>query len=203
LHAYKSRNYRFLVKPFLRFNLLVVVLLACGGLSLRAGPAQGTNAAPATGFATLAWAPSTANNVAGYFVFSGLASGVYTAQLDVGNTNSVLINGLETNVTYYFEVIAYDSTGTQSPPSNEISYSTSAALVAAPATLGIRFGLQGSSPVLGLSFPGSTGHVYHIEASTNLQDWATVWSTNCVSNGTLVFYDTAIQPARFYRLQQQ
>ena len=186
----------------MRCKLLAVALLVGAGFSLHAGPAQTTNAAPANGFATLAWAPSTAHNVAGYLVLSRLASGVYAARLDVGNTNSVTINGLAPNTTYYFEVIAYDDTGTQSSPSNEISYSTSAAQLVVPPTLGV-LGPQTSAPVIGLSFSGSAGHAYSIEASTNLQDWVTIWNTNCVSNGTLMFHDTANQPARFYRLQQQ
>ncbi len=185
--------------PFARLKLLVVALLASGGLLLRAGPAQSTNAAGPTCFATLAWAPSLASNVAGYLVFFGLASGVYTDQLDVGNTNSVTIQGLETNVTYFFQVVAYDKTGSQSPPSNEISYSTTTT----PPNLGIQLGFQGAVPVVGLSFSGSAGYNYSIETSTNLQDWVTVWSTNCASNGTMLFYDAANQPACFYRLLQQ
>ena len=155
-----------------------------------------------SGMATLAWNPSSAGAVTGYLIRFGLTSGAYTDQLAVDNTNSVIIQGLKTNTTYYFVVVARNGTGAESPPSNEISYFTSTTPAAGP-TLGIGLGPPKSADALSLSFPGTPGGAYIIETSTNLLDWVTIFTTNCASNGTMVFHDSASEPARFYRLEQQ
>ena len=72
---------------------------------------------------TLAWDASADVNVIGYNVYYGPASGSYTNKIPVGNVTNVTINGLVEGATYYFAVTAYDSSGLESVPSNEVSYS--------------------------------------------------------------------------------
>jgi VCBS repeat protein/fibronectin type III domain protein len=68
---------------------------------------------------TLAWDPNP-EAVAGYIVFYGTASGLYTSQVDVGShTQHTLLN--ITPGTYYFAVRAYDADGLRSDTSDEVS----------------------------------------------------------------------------------
>ena len=70
----------------------------------------------------LAWNPSPDPQVTNYNLYCGVASGVYTNQVAVGNTSSYQFTGLVPGVTYYFAVNAEDSNGLESPNSNEINY---------------------------------------------------------------------------------
>lgn len=75
--------------------------------------------AAAAGDITLAWDPSP-GSVAGYRVFFGTASGVYTGELDAGNKTSATVSGLTSGDRYYFIVKAYSASGVLSAPSNEV-----------------------------------------------------------------------------------
>ena len=68
----------------------------------------------------LTWSASTASNVGGYIVYYGTSSGVYTSSVDVGNTTSTTLTGLQGGTAYYFAISAYDTTRAfQSRYSNE------------------------------------------------------------------------------------
>jgi hypothetical protein len=67
--------------------------------------------------AGLAWAASR-DQVAGYRVYSGPASGQYTAVVDVGNVTRWRVR---TQGKTWFAVKAYDAEGTESVFSNEVS----------------------------------------------------------------------------------
>jgi hypothetical protein len=71
---------------------------------------------------TLAWNPSGGQDVAGYRLYSGTTSGVYTQTIEVGNTTSTPVSNLAAGTIYYFVVTAYDTSNVESPPSNEVSY---------------------------------------------------------------------------------
>ncbi len=70
---------------------------------------------------TLTWDPSPGENIASYVVYSGTASGRYSAFTNVNQTQ-VTLGGLQSGQTYFFAVTARDTTGEESDPSNEISY---------------------------------------------------------------------------------
>jgi len=77
---------------------------------------------------TLAWnADATTGNVntdaAGYYLKVGFASGHETMVIDVHNV-SVWTLSLNPATTYYFVVSAYNAARTESPPSNEVNYTT-------------------------------------------------------------------------------
>jgi fibronectin type III domain protein len=83
----------------------------------------------------LTWTPSTtkadgtlATDVAGYRIYYGQASGKYSFVKTVGHQPSAGIVGLVPGRTYYFAVAAYDTAGTESSLSNEVS-------VVAPSTV--------------------------------------------------------------------
>jgi hypothetical protein len=61
------------------------------------------------------------SNVAGYKLYYGLQSGHYQTVVAVGLTTTYTVKNLSAGQTFYFAVKAYDSTGTESAFSNEIS----------------------------------------------------------------------------------
>lgn len=90
------------------FRLCVsLALLLCSGTVANANPI------------TLAWDPSTGDDVAGYTVRYGTSPGVYSQQVDAGNATSLTLPKLP-NGTYYFVVQAYSSSGFTSAYSNQL-----------------------------------------------------------------------------------
>ena len=75
------------------------------------------------GAATLSWEPSTSTNLAGYKVYMGTASGVYSSSITVGSTTTYQVPNLGVGNTYFFAVTAYNGSGIESTFSNEVSKS--------------------------------------------------------------------------------
>ena len=90
---------------------------------------------------TLRWDASTSANLAGYKIYykvdssgasydgKGLKEGDSPIMIPLAKLNDIrnpriTIHGLRKNTTYFFVVIAYSTTGQESPSSNEIKYST-------------------------------------------------------------------------------
>jgi len=69
---------------------------------------------------TLAW-DTAAGSVAGYQMHYGTTSGNYDYSVDVGNSTSCTISGLQEGDTYYFAVTAYNGSD-ESDYSDEINY---------------------------------------------------------------------------------
>src|SRR5260370_15370161 len=90
------------------------ILLLVLGLLAQAQPASGV---------TLLWDPSSGSNIAGYRLYYGTPSGTYRQIVDVGNVTSFTVDDLLHGRTYYFVVTAYDDTGAESGPSNEVAFS--------------------------------------------------------------------------------
>ena len=77
---------------------------------------------------SLAWDPSPSPNVGGYVLYYGRASRNYTDSVDVGDQIQYTLMDLEIGTTYYFSIVAYDTTQTiRSDFSNEVHYPASAA----------------------------------------------------------------------------
>ena len=75
--------------------------------------------------ATLAWdPPAVSTDVTGYMIHYGVASGVYSESIDVGNTTSYTVSNLTDGQKYYFAVTAYNNAGLESAYSNEVSTKT-------------------------------------------------------------------------------
>jgi len=72
--------------------------------------------------ASLTWDPDVDTTVVGYKVYMGTASGVYGLPITVGNVTSYALINLPV-ATYYFVVTAYNASGIESLPSNEVSKS--------------------------------------------------------------------------------
>ena len=73
----------------------------------------------ADGYAELQWDPVVDDTLSGYRVFYALAGTEYQA-IDVGDTTTYTMSGLESGKRYYFRVAAYDLSGNQSDFSNEV-----------------------------------------------------------------------------------
>jgi len=75
---------------------------------------------------TLAWDPNPEPDIAGYILYYGTASGVYSSSVTMTNAATCSVSNLLAGVTYFFAVTAYDAAGLQRDPSNEISYTVPA-----------------------------------------------------------------------------
>src|SRR5258706_7111295 len=86
---------------------------------------------------TLAWDPSPDSGIGGYILHYGTNSRSYVTAVDVGNVTTNTVTGLTRNVTYFFAVTAYNTSGLESDLSNEISYTEGGtnAAAALPAAL--------------------------------------------------------------------
>ena len=70
----------------------------------------------------LTWNQSSDPIVAGYNIYYGGASGVYTNVIDAGTSTSVTISNLVEETTYYFALTTYTAAGAASAFSGEVSY---------------------------------------------------------------------------------
>lgn len=67
------------------------------------------------------WNASAGDNVDGYFVYVGSASGQYDVKINVGGNTQFTVRGLQNSKTYYFAVTAYNFAHAESAYSNEAS----------------------------------------------------------------------------------
>ena len=79
------------------------------------------------GRVTASWDANSESDLAGYKLYWGIASGVYTFNEDLGMTTSTslptsVVSQLRPfNTTWYFAVTAYDTNNNESPFSSEVS----------------------------------------------------------------------------------
>jgi len=77
----------------------------------------------------LEWSANPEPDLAGYRVYYGESSGVYSSSVDVGNHTSCAISDscFQEGTTYYFAATAYDEYGNESAFSGEVPYTFAAA----------------------------------------------------------------------------
>jgi hypothetical protein len=73
---------------------------------------------------TLAWDRNAEQDIANYRLYYGTQSGKPSQSLSVGNVTTATITNLDDGTTYFFGVAAVNTGGQESPPSNEVSYTT-------------------------------------------------------------------------------
>jgi Concanavalin A-like lectin/glucanases superfamily/Fibronectin type III domain/Divergent InlB B-repeat domain len=73
---------------------------------------------------TLAWDASSDSAIAGYKLRYGTTSGNPSQSIDVGKSTTRTVSNLNDATTYYFTVVAYNTAGVDSQPSNQVSYTT-------------------------------------------------------------------------------
>ena len=70
----------------------------------------------------LAWKASTGSNVDGYKMYYGTSSRNYSYNVNVGNSTSCSLSGLQEGRRYYFATTAYNTSDVESDYSPELSY---------------------------------------------------------------------------------
>lgn len=95
-------------------------------MGVGSAPADGALSPPVS--IVLSWDANTEEELAGYRVRHGEASGVYGEAMDVGNVTEVVLPEMRVGTTYYFVVTAYNTLGEEGPPSDEISFTPTVTL---------------------------------------------------------------------------
>ncbi len=130
---------------------------------------------------TLAWDSNVEDDIAGYHVAYGQASGDYTAVVDVGNATSHRFFNLESNRTYYFAVRAYNFKGVTSGFSSEVSTITAGAPLVltsvsidqpSPKPVGTQVVFTANAKA-GVQPYQYKWFVTDTQASTTIRDWST------------------------------
>ena len=110
----KSRSQTFLqIRPTQRivlFSSILLILFLTYLISL----AHSAEVTPWHGI------PNTESDLSGYKIYYGFETGNYVYSIDVGNTTSYLVSGIEENRTVYFVATAYDVNGNESEYSREV-----------------------------------------------------------------------------------
>lgn len=157
----------------LQTKWLVTLAMMAGALRLQSQAAK----------VTLQWDASPDTAVVGYRVYTANAN---TTVLDVSNTTSATIDNLVEGSTYLIYLTAYDVTGVESDPSNQVVYTVPAASVGKPFALqfdGFVHGLANYSPHGSMS---DLGEMYPAVARVTLTATAemgytcTGWTINSV-----------------------
>jgi len=119
----------------MQYNKLISILFPLVLFTIISGCGQGDSVTfnssdeeNALGQVTLAWIPPTTNadgtmplnDLAGYKIYYGTSPGNYTVSIDVGNVATYTVTHLLSGATYYFTVIAYDTSGNASEHSSEV-----------------------------------------------------------------------------------
>jgi hypothetical protein len=74
---------------------------------------------------TLSWVPKNGSDIAGYRIYYGTCSGIYTSRIDAGKVSNVKISDLNKGQTYYFAATTYDHKGNESNFLQEAVYDPS------------------------------------------------------------------------------
>lgn len=102
------------------------IVVTPSGTPPSATPPASPPPVPSTGSVTLSWSANSENDLAGYKIYFGTSSGIYSAAGSpaiIGNTTTYTVTGLQRNTTYFFALSAYDNAGNESALSAEVSRS--------------------------------------------------------------------------------
>lgn len=103
--------------------LICLFLFAIAACSTSDSAPSGEAASLSSETVGLSWDPSVGPEVAGYKIYQATASGAYGAPIATVpiDLTSYTVTGLEVGFTYFFAVTAYNSDGSESSYSNEVS----------------------------------------------------------------------------------
>jgi len=177
-------------------NLSIGRMLLAGSLVLAMQSALVEAAVNLASPCTLAWNQCPNSSASGYALYFGIVGSTTTNRLDAGNTNQVTIKSLLATSNYFFAVVAYNSSGIESPRSSVMNY-TPQALSALKLT-----GLAGGAA--SLHFLAATGAVCQVQYTSTLNppQWQTLCSATADANGNITISDplSGSYPSRFYRV---
>jgi hypothetical protein len=177
-------------------SMLVFCLLTCAGHVLGSSSVL------------LTWNPPASGTVAGYHIFYGTQSDVYTNSITstdpINDPNGFIIANLTGNTTYYFAVQAVDTNGVGSPLSNEASATL---LVPQPVVLQTQIYTDDNGVPFAMTISGtsSTTANWQMYSSPDLVNWTAIPDAANHFNGdpnTDVSYDVYFSdaPRLFYRV---
>lgn len=129
----------------------------------------------------LSWDPTSNPAAAGIYIYYGTSSHNYANIMNAGNTNQIVISGLNFGTTYYFAAQTYDSSGNESALSSEVSFVAGSANLT-PANIG--------GQRMAFSVEGTPGQQYIIQSSSDLVHW-----TPFLTNTAPFQYTTTPNPA--------
>ena len=165
---------------------------------------------------TLSWDANTESNIAGYRIYTGTQTGIYSQSVDVGNKTSATAPDPAAGVTNFFTVTAYNSSALESARSIEVSktggtVTTTAATNIWPATtapklidggpdnpveLGVRFKSDVTGFITGIRFykaDTNTGtHVGNLWSSTGTKLATATFSAETASGWQQVNFATPV-----------
>ena len=124
----------------------------------------------------LQWSPNSEDDLAGYKVFHGTQSGVYGFPVFVGKSTTHHMDNLSPDTTHYFAITAYDETGNESDPSQEVSKTIPVSLP--PAV---------TSPAPNSILEGTSATFTWQANETNVTEW---WLNVGSTEGTWDLFDT-------------
>jgi hypothetical protein len=146
---------------------------------------------------SLSWMPSASPQSCSYAVYYGTESGSYDCRFDAGTNTMATITNLNQGTIYYFVVVTVDSNGTESTPSNEVSY----AVPNRPPAFNSIYFQNGQLVLRWNSVPGRT---YQIEFKRDLTQsaWRPLGNVVTASGPTTTLADNLRSvPQRFYRVR--
>jgi Fibronectin type III domain len=178
----------------LKHKIPAHVWLKCWGVSFALLWHLPVTAAPPTSSVTLTWNPNPSPAIAGYNIYSGGISGIYTNKISADNTTSVTLSNLVVGSIYYFAATCYDAAGDESAFSNEAVYTVP------PDTTGLPI-MLGNPSVSGGNFSftvaSTTGDSSAVEVSVDMINWVRI-QTN-TAPFTFVDTNSSQFSCRFYR----
>ena len=103
------------------FSLALVVIHVA--LMLGACGSGGGDGSMPGNVATLSWDPNSEANLAGYKLYLTTQSGRYGSSFAAvpASVTTYQVPGLQPGTVYFFAITAYDTSGRESIPSNEVS----------------------------------------------------------------------------------
>jgi Concanavalin A-like lectin/glucanases superfamily len=157
---------------------------------------------------TLGWDPNSEPDLAGYKIYYGPAPRTYVTSINVGNRITYTVTGLSAG-TYYFAVVAFTTSGLQSPFSNEVSVTLTGVPPPPPTTGGLvaAYGFNESTgtTVNDASGNSNTGTVSGATRTTSgrfgralsfdgIDDWVTVNPSSSLNLTTRMTLEAWVYP---------
>ena len=143
----------------------------------------------------LAWDASPGSAVAGYALYYRSADSLVPIRVDAGTAQAITVPNLVAGTNYIFSVVAYDSNGVESAPSDPISYD--------PPVLSPLHLSKKRDGTMSVQFRAAAGSSCRVECTSTLTSpqWQTLGNAIADANGDVVVNDPPSgRPAmRFYR----
>ena len=143
----------------------------------------------------LSWNPISNPLVAGFNIYYGETSGVYTNKISAGMATSLTVSNLVVGTTYYFASTTYSTAGAESAFSTEVSY------IVPPPTPGVQLSVTPAKQFI-LTVTGTAGHTNNILATQDFKTWAVIGTVTVGAGGSVTFTDMNAPSfsRRFYRV---